>query len=418
MVKGRFVKNNKGKLIGSVVLSLCIIIVGVMFLYNKYMNTSTIPENIYIERTYVGNLTKSEAITKLEKRYIPKTIKLTYEDKIWSIEPDQINLKYNIKKSVNNAYNYTRDKSYIKNISRMIELHKGNKKSIKLEAIHDEAKLSEIMQNISNDINVAMKDATLNVEDSGAIKTTEAREGKQVDIGKTKEFIYNNINEKEFGEIEIIVNTVPPNITTEDVKSVDTVLAQFTTTFNQYSSDRAHNISKAGQSTNNIVLMPGEEFSYNNLTGPRTGYNGYRNAPVIRNGKLQDGEGGGVCQVSTTIYNAALYAGLEITEVRNHSLPSHYAPKGRDATVAYGYLDFKFENPYNHPIYIKNIIKNGHVTTKIYGCSKDRQIIQIKTEQKREKDNYVVKTYRIFRNSQGKEIKTELISTSKYKIEK
>jgi vancomycin resistance protein YoaR len=418
MAKGRFVKNNKLKLIGSIVLSVCIIAVGIMFFNNKYMNTSTISENIYIERAYVGNLTKSEAVKQLEKRYKPNTIKLIYEDKIWNIEPDEINLKYNIKNSVENAYNYTRDKSYIKNVARIIELHKGNKKSLKLEAIYDEAKLSEIMQTISNDINIVMRDATLNVNDGGSIEKTEATEGKQVDIGKTKESIYNVINEKKFEEIEIIVNTVPPNITNEDVKSVDTILSQFTTTFNQYSSDRAHNILKAGQSTSNIILMPGEEFSYNNLTGPRTGYNGYRNAPVIRNGKLQDGEGGGVCQVSTTIYNAALYAGLEITEVRNHSLPSHYAPKGRDATVSYGYLDFKFENPYNHPIYIKNIVKNGHVTTKIYGCSKDRQIVQIKTEQKREKDNYIVKTYRIFRDSKGEEVKREQISTSKYIIEK
>ena len=416
-MKRGFNKRYKVKLIGLIVLIFCLILTGVVFLNNNHINSPTIHENIYIEKIHVGNLTKAEAVKILEQKYMPKTIKLTYKDKTWNIEPYEIRLRYNIRNSVYNAYNYTRDKSIIKNIKKIIDLHSGQGKDINLEATYNEVKLSEIMQSISNDIDVSMKDATLNVKDSGAIETTEASEGKQVDVGKTKEAIYDIISKKNFKEIKIVVNTVPPNITTEDVKSVNTVLAQFTTTFNEYSYDRAHNITKAGESTNNIILMPGEEFSYNNLTGPRTGYNGYRNAPVIRNGKIQDGEGGGVCQVSTTIYNAALLAGLDITEVKNHSLPSHYAPKGRDATVSYGYIDFKFENPYNHPIYIKNIIKYGHITTKIYGCSEDRQIVQIKTEQEKVKDEYIVKTYRIFRDSQGKEIKTELISTGKYKIQ-
>jgi len=165
MAKRQFIKNNKLKLIGLIVLSLCIMSVGIILLNYKYMNTSTISENIYIERAYVGNLTKSEAMEKVEKRYIPGSIKLTYMDKVWNVEPDQINLKYNIKNSVYNAYNYTRDKSLIKNIKKIIELHKGHKEIIKLETVYNEVRLSEIIQVISDDIDVAMKDATLSVSD-------------------------------------------------------------------------------------------------------------------------------------------------------------------------------------------------------------------------------------------------------------
>ena len=159
--------------------------------------------------------------------------------------------------------------------------------------------------------------------------------------------------------------------------------------------------------------MPGEEFSYNEATGPRSVENGYKEAPIIVNGKVQNGPGGGVCQVSTTIYNSALNSGLEITDVRNHSLASTYAPKGKDATVSDGSIDFKFKNPYKHPIYIKNFVYGGVITSEIYGNSKDKQNISIVTENAGISN--VVKTYRIYKDSYGKTIKREYIATSSYR---
>ena len=138
--------------------------------------------------------------------------------------------------------------------------------------------------------------------------------------------------------------------------------------------------------------MPGETFSYNKTTGARNWVNGYKSAPVIVGGKVVNGEGGGVCQVSTTIYNAALMSGLIIDEVHNHSLPSRYAPRGRDATVSYGYTDLKFSNPFNHPIYIKNIVGKGAITSKI-----------------------TVKTYRLYLDEENNIMRKELVNTSIYK---
>ena len=125
--------------------------------------------------------------------------------------------------------------------------------------------------------------------------------------------------------------------------------------------------------------MPGETLSYNKATGNRTVTNGYKNAPVIVQGVVQDGIGGGVCQVSTTLYNATLYSGLEIVQLRNHTIPSSYVPKGRDATVADSGIDFVFKNNLNHPIYIKNYVSGNTVTCQIYGSSKDKQNIEIQT---------------------------------------
>ena len=101
------------------------------------------------------------------------------------------------------------------------------------------------------------------------------------------------------------------------------------------------NIKVGASATNNIVLNPSEEFSFNSYVEVREVQAKFKNAPVIINGELKEGLGGGICQVSSTLYNAALYAGLEITNVRNHSIPSPYVSKGRDATISTGGYRFK-----------------------------------------------------------------------------
>ena len=184
--------------------------------------------------------------------------------------------------------------------------------------------------------------------------------------------------------------------------------------------------------------MPGDTFSYNKATGKRTVDNGYKDAPVIVQGVMQEGIGGGVCQVSTTLYNATLYAGLEYVELRNHSIAPSYVSKGRDATVADSGIDFVFKNNLNHPIYIKNYVSGNTVTCQIYGSSKDKQNIQIETntdnvskaptkkvddptilkgEEKvmeKGRDGYTVSTYRIYKDKQGNVIKKEKVATSYY----
>ena len=142
------------------------------------------------------------------------------------------------------------------------------------------------------------------------------------------------------------------------------------------------------------VVMPGETFSYNKATGPRTISNGFQNASVIVSGTYQDAPGGGVCQGSTTLFNAALLSGLDITQVRNHSKTSSYVPRGRDAMVNDSDSDFKFTNNFNHPVYISAYAGGGQASVKIYGSSQDKVSVSIKT------DNFIynglpgAKTYR------------------------
>ncbi|MCC3868291.1 VanW family protein [Terrisporobacter mayombei] len=373
-----------------------------------------IHRNITIQNTDVGKLTPKEAIKKLESTYPLKNFNISYNDKNWTIKSEDVDLNYHIEEIVKEAFNYTRSSSKLENIKRKGKLDLKKSHNIKLKATYNEAKLSEELEKICSNINIDAVDATFRVELSGELKRTESKEGKQVDLSRLKEDIYDMINKKKNENINLPVITLYPDVSTKHVKSINSVLGQFSTSFND-STSRGSNIHVAGEQTSDILLMPGDTFSYNKCTGARNWVNGYKSAPIIVGGKVTNGEGGGVCQVSTTIYNAALLSGLTIDEVHNHSLPSRYAQRGRDATVSYGYTDLKFSNPYTHPIYIKNIVGNGAITSKIYGCDVDRERISIKIVEEYTKNKITVQTYRLFLDEENNIMKKELVNTSVYK---
>lgn len=372
-------------------------------------------KNIYIEELNIGKMKINEAKDVVNEKYLLKPIYIKYEDKIWCINPEDIELSYNINEAIKNAYLYTRNDNKLENIKRKCSLELNKEYNIKLNVTYNESKLSEQLSYIQRDINKQVKQATIEISDNGQMIATKSKEGLEVDIISLKEQIYNMIKNKDIKNINLPVKIIKPTITTKQVKSINTILGQFSTSFNEYSS-RGTNIYIAAKSTSDILIMPGDTFSYNKSTGARTWSNGYKTAKVIVNGKYVNGEGGGVCQVSTTIYNAALISGLEIQEVHNHTYPSHYVPKGRDAAVSYGYIDLKFKNNFAHPIYIKNIVSNGAITTKIYGCSQDREKLYIRTQESHEKDKIIVKTYRVFLGEENNKIREELVSENKYKI--
>ena len=377
-------------------------------------NNKKIHKNITIENISVGKLTKEEAVNMLKKTYPLDNFNINYNNESWTIKPEDIELNFHIEERVDEALNYTRSKSIWNNIKRKGKLNINKPYNIKIKATYNEVKLSKQLEKIYEKINIEAVDATFYVEPSGEIKRSESKEGRDVDISKLKDDIYNMINKKKIKDINLPVLTLYPKTSTKQVKSINSILGQFSTSFND-STSRGSNIHVAGESTSDVLLMPGETFSYNKKTGARNWVNGYQSAPIIVGGRVVNGEGGGVCQVSTTIYNAALLSGLTIDEVHNHSLPSRYAPRGRDATVSYGYTDLKFTNPYTHPVYIKNIVGNGAITSKIYGCSLDRERIVIRMEEEYLKDKITVKTYRLYLDEENNVMRRELVNTSIYK---
>ncbi|WP_312258372.1 VanW family protein [Romboutsia ilealis] len=403
----------KYKIVGLMAI-ICVLGVSINYFNKKYIYTNVIAKNIFVEGIDVSNLTKEEAINYVNENVILGELQLNYNGETNVISPDEIDLKYNTSEVVDEAYHYTKTDSYFENVKRFFDLNK-NSKNLEIKSLYNENKLSEKIQNISDSINVDMKNAKVYISDSGNISVSSATIGKELDIASTKESIYDAIKNKDYKSIDLKVNIKEPKISTEAVKSVNTLLAEFSTKFSTKDSNRVTNVVLSAKATSDVLLMPGEEFSYNNLTGKRTASNGYKDAPVIINGKLEQDVGGGVCQVSSTLFNSVLYSGLDVTSRRNHSLKSSYVSIGRDAMVSDGGSDFRFKNPYSHPVYIKNTVSNGVITSKIYGNTSDKKNISIKVEPYTTGGLDAAKTYIEYKDSNGKVIRTQYISNSVYK---
>ena len=179
--------------------------------------------------------------------------------------------------------------------------------------------------------------------------------------------------EKE--EYVIKLTITKPKITIDQIGSeaFPDRLSTFTTRYDVSDVDRSANLVLACQKINGKVLLPGETFSYNKTLGPRTAAAGYKNGKIYSGGEVVDGIGGGICQISSTLYNATLLADLEIVERRNHQFVTSYVGPGRDATVVYGMTDFQFKNTRQYPIKLQAAAQNGIATVSIYGIKEENE---------------------------------------------
>lgn len=180
----------------------------------------------------------------------------------------------------------------------------------------------------------------------------------------------------------IPVSVTPAKVTKEvlDRALFRDVLASASTSLNTGNVDRTNNVTLAAQYINGTILNPGDEFSYNDVVGPRTTERGFKAAGAYSNGKLIDEVGGGVCQPSSTLYMAVLRADLEVTERSNHSLTVAYTPLGEDATVSYGSLDFKFKNDTDYPIKLVTVREGSQMKVTIRGTKVDDKSVRLETQ--------------------------------------
>ena len=195
-------------------------------------------------------------------------------------------------------------------------------------------------------------------------------EGVDFDVEAARELLK---EDKE--EYVIKLKITEPEITLEEIgtEAFPDQLSTFTTRYDVSDVDRSTNLRLASEKINGTVLAPGETFSYNKTVGARTVAAGYKNAKVYESGKVVDGIGGGICQVSSTLYNAALLANLEIVERRNHQFVTSYVGAGRDATVVYGQTDFKFKNTRKYPIRIVVTTNAGILKISIFGLKEENE---------------------------------------------
>lgn len=401
-----------------------------------------IHSNITINGIDVGGFVPSQAESMLKKKMEPiidnLDIVLKFKEKEWKIKYRDTNFQYEYEDAVAKAYDIGHKGSYFKRIKDVVATLL-NGEEIKLNYSYDTQYLKSKLENLSKELDQEAKDASIILEAQGFVITEEV-EGRKLDINKSYDLIKELIDKASAGDVELTVDVTEPEIKSSDLKNIKDNLGEYSTKFNAADADRTHNIKIATSSASHILVKPGEVFSLNKSMGPRLAKFGYKEANVIINNELVPGIGGGVCQVSSTLYNAALLSNLKIIERKSHSLPSSYIALGRDATISENYIDLKFENNSKYPIYIYGEVKGSWVKFSIYGCEENpERTVKIRTEtikvtppqisiiedptlpegteveEKKAYTGYVVKSYRVV-SENGKDISTEELPLSVYRV--
>lgn len=231
------------------------------------------------------------------------------------------------------------------------------------------------------------------------------------------------IEENAFAEeyaVDLIYTKADVTIKDLGKEAFPDLLGSHATKYVASNTDRTINLKLAANKINGTVIMPGEIFSYNKVVGKRTIAAGYRNAAIYQDGGVTDGLGGGICQISTTLYNAAIEAGMLIEERRNHMFVPSYSPAGKDATVVWGSTDFKFENRRDYPIKIETSVSGGVAKINIYGLKTNEEydIYDLSIESRTIKNtgtSLVVESYRAYKDSNGNVVKKDKLYTDTYK---
>jgi vancomycin resistance protein YoaR len=218
-------------------------------------------------------------------------------------------------------------------------------------------------------------DAQFSVHPGGSVTVVDDRPGITVDVPRTAKSLLAAALAPSGRQAQIFTSAQAAERTAKDAAAmgVTGIVGSYETIYGG-TEDRRFNVQLVSRLIDNHLIAPGETFSFNGTTGERTAEKGFREAPVIINGELQNGLGGGICQVSTTLFNAAYEAGLKITERTNHALYISHYPLGRDATVDYPNLDLKFVNDTGKWLLLRTFVGSSSLVVNLYGTPQDRRV--------------------------------------------
>ncbi|WP_294153899.1 VanW family protein [uncultured Clostridium sp.] len=324
---------------------------------------------VTVQNINLVGMTKDEAKVKLkeslEGEIDKKVLPINIEGKIYELKYADISPSYDVDTTVDEAVQYGKDSGLFE---KYLSIKGKRKNEIGLAFSYDENKLKEFEESIIKEVNKEPVNASINiVGDKVQINPEEDGIGIDVDTldTKIKEALNGDINSEN--EVDVEAEVTKAKITSKELSKVKDVMGSFSTSYGTSAAGRSHNIELATKSINGTIVMPGETFSFNDVVGPRTEEAGFQEAGTYVGNKVEPGIGGGICQVSTTLYRAVMRANIRSTERTNHSMAVGYALPGLDATVAYGYLDYKFKNTYDFPIYIQGYTAGKVVTYNIYG---------------------------------------------------
>lgn len=399
--------------------------------YNRAYFSDRIFEGITVSGIDVGTMTVEEAKKHLSGTvdYSIKTKELVikFEDKEWRFDRETLKLTVDVEKAAKLAYETGRTGGKAEQETVRKTLESGQKIDISAIIIEDSDALYNALSGIKKEIDIKRTNATVTFkyENNTPVYTyTDESAGRSLDLMKA----YYDISQLVKNETEIIEYTIVPDVVEPEVKRADIenqyqLCSTFTTELSAYSSQgRIQNITRALQALDNRVWMPGEVFSFNQWVGARTVENGFGLGVFINEDQQYDETiGGGICQVSTTIYYSALLAGansvnrnapIEIIERRPHTWPSVYISRGLDATVSWPHTDLKMYNNSRTPYFMNtDIVKKGsklYVTVEFYGMPLPNDAkVKIETETVEEiapsEPEYVVDTQNKYNLALGQE---------------
>ena len=243
-----------------------------------------------------------------------------------------------------------------------------------IEFVVEEAGIREVdPDEFYEKITAPMKDAEYKFE-NGEVVIVKEKPDIVVDKSEIKKAL-----ESTQDTYSISVNVTQPEITAEKLEGLlfRDVIGSYSSNFATSSAARASNVRLTAERINGYILMPGDVFSYDKTVGRRTVANGYKEAGVYVGNKVESGVGGGICQTSSTLYSAALYANLEIVQRTSHSLPVAYVPAGQDATIAEGYIDLKIKNSTEYPVKIVAVVTGRNLECRILGVKVPGQTVEV-----------------------------------------
>lgn len=441
-------KDQKSKkkiiVISSVVGILALSFVGATsYMYgtiNKYENI--VMPKVAVEGIDISGQTIEEAMKaigeKYEKEIANRNISIKAADKEYSIKYSDINVQYNVENTVKDAFNYGRD---LNAVNKFKLIKNGEGKNFTMEFTYNSEVIKDKVTAIEKEVNKEKKDATIKKASGDQFSIQEEKVGAKLDVQALMDELNTKIASTKEGNIEVIakVNEDVPKVTKEQLSKINAKISSFDTSFGTSASSRATNISLGAKALNGTLLMPGDKFSFNSIVGNTTPDKGYQKGGAYVGDQVVDDYGGGICQVSSTLHNAVLLAGIIPDSRRNHSMPVGYVKPGLDATIFYGGTDYIFTNSTQYPIYIEGYTTGGRVYLSLYSNSSlmgktysfptetydhvaapvkyvDDPSLEVGKEvvDKPGTNGYKAKAYRVTYEN-GKEIARELLNNDTYK---
>ena len=356
---------------GSLLLAICLLAMASSM--TVCAAGETILKGVSIDKLDVSGMTREEALAALEsyeKNLGGQSIKLGIGDNVIEAKLSDLGVTFDNEDLVDEAIGVGRAGNIVKRYKDQKDLqHSG--KTFPLSWQTNEDTVRTYVENNCTKYDKKAQNASLTRE-NGAFNFVAGTEGLELNVDSAvrtiSDYLENSWTSDNTEVLNLETQVTEPEGSAEELANIKDLLGSFTTSFSTSGSNRCKNVSSGASHINGTVLYPGEEFSAYETVSPFTEANGYAMAGSYLNGEVVDSMGGGICQVSTTLYNAVLRAELNVTERSPHSMTVHYVDLSEDAAIAGTYKDFKFVNSTEYPIYIEGYTTSDKkITFNIYG---------------------------------------------------